>query len=142
MCARIWVCCVCVCVCVCACVCMCVCVCLPLRPLQGQGQGVYMYVFMRLCVCLPHRNSHEKLAYSLCVLLLGLARTKYIRCIYGIFSREFTIWYEQYERCIYTVLANPIYYAFMCVCVCVCACVFATAPLAQTGSFEEALRFV
>jgi hypothetical protein len=41
-------------------------------------------------------------------LYVGLARTIYIRCVYGIFGREITK-YTVILRCIYTVLANPTY---------------------------------
>jgi hypothetical protein len=37
---------------------------------------------------------------------LGLARTIYIRCVYGIFGRKITIYTVIYGD-IYTVLANP-----------------------------------
>ena len=50
--------------------------------------------------------------------MVGLARTIFIRCIYGTFGREssnirsytvyiYTVIYGIYIRCIYTVLANP-----------------------------------
>jgi hypothetical protein len=40
------------------------------------------------------------------ILYIGLARTLFIRCMYGIFGREITQIYS-HIRCIYTVLANP-----------------------------------
>jgi hypothetical protein len=40
---------------------------------------------------------------------LGLARTIYIRCVYGNFGREITIYTVIYGVYIYTVLANPKY---------------------------------
>jgi hypothetical protein len=41
---------------------------------------------------------------------LGLARTIYIRCAYGIFGREIIIAFIYgHIQCIYTVLANPMY---------------------------------
>ena len=70
----------CVCVCVCVCVCMYVCMC--------------VCVLVRVCVC----TYSQHLIGALCT---GLARTIYIRCIYGIFGRKIvkcTLKYGVYTR--------------------------------------------
>ena len=84
--------------CVCArafvrmCVCTCVCMCIHFAAAP----------LLRQClIILGHAASN--LLHSL---LLGLARTIYIRCIYSILGREMTKY--GHIRCIYTALANPL----------------------------------
>ena len=52
------------------------------------------------CVCLSEEDS-EINCLAACDVLLGLARTIYIRCMYGIFGREnteYTVIYGVYIR--------------------------------------------
>jgi len=96
VCAR-----VCVCECVCACACVCVCVCARVCVCVCVSVCVSVYV----CVCGQVMQSESEPWMHKCV---GFARTIYIRCIYGIFGKEITIYTVIYGVYIYTVLANPI----------------------------------
>jgi hypothetical protein len=59
--------------------------------------------FVKQCTDAAEHQQGDAQAFARC---LGLARTIYIRCIYGIIGREITRIYG-HIRCIYTVLANP-----------------------------------
>jgi hypothetical protein len=74
----------CVCMRLYACVCVCVCRvgCHATRSSRCKGTGVCM----RVCVCVFLCVNDQRIVRS-CV---GLARTTYIRCVYGIFGRETT----------------------------------------------------
>ena len=85
-----------------------------------------VYVYMCECVCLC-------LCVSMCV---GLARTIYTRCIYGIFGREITVYtviYGAYIRFWPTVYMC----VWVCMCVLVCVCHGPTSELAGVPEHHE-----
>jgi len=91
LCFRVFVCvCMCVRVCVCECVSMCVCVCVCVCECVSMCVCVYARVCMCVClICI--KEGENRGATSRCMQsFVGLARTIYIRCTYGIFGSEIT----------------------------------------------------
>jgi len=123
VCVRVCVVCVrvCVCVCLCACACVCVCVCCTsagMPPLAAPVNQLGAHVLdqetrIQEQNCASHENNsmHEQTVQAMRTIQtncanrennsIGLARTIYIRCIYGIFGREiihYTFIYGVYIR--------------------------------------------
>jgi hypothetical protein len=87
----------CVCECVCVCVCMCVCsVCCKERGCEYSKRR-FKWLFLSITWMYQDRVIGQNRTYAL---FLGLARTIYIRCIYGILGREITKYTVIYGVCI------------------------------------------